>query len=260
MAALSDGTRLPYVEQGDPAGTPVVFLHGITDSLRSFDLVRPHLPREIRAFALTQRGHGDADRPATGYHPEEMARDVVDVLDGLEIERAVLVGHSMGSVISHLIAARQPQRVRGLVLVAAFPRYRGKPGMKELVDAVMQLTEPVDPRFAREFQESTIARPLPPGFLDMAVAESLKLPARVWHAVFGAMLKLDPPPLESVVAPTLMIWGDRDAIVTRADQDELMARIRGARLIVYEGTGHALHWEEPARFAADVTAFVRSLA
>jgi non-heme chloroperoxidase len=208
---------------------------------------------------MVQRGHGDADRPATGYHPEDMAGDVVDVLDRLGIERAVLVGHSMGSVISYLVAARQPHRVRGLVLVDGFPGYRGNPGLKELVDAVMQLTEPVDPRFVREFQESTVARPLPPGYLDMAVAESLKLPARVWHAVFGAMLELDPPPLESVAAPTLIVWGDRDAIVSRADQDELMARIRGARLVVYEGTGHALHWEQPARFAADVAAFVRSL-
>jgi pimeloyl-ACP methyl ester carboxylesterase len=72
-AALSTGVTLPYVEQGDPAGTPVVLLHGITDSWRSFEPVLPYLPDSIRAFALTQRGHGDADRPAAAYHPRHLA-------------------------------------------------------------------------------------------------------------------------------------------------------------------------------------------
>ena len=61
---LSNGVTLPYVEQGDPSGVPVVLLHGITDSWRSFAPVLPSLPASIHAFALTQRGHGDADRPA----------------------------------------------------------------------------------------------------------------------------------------------------------------------------------------------------
>ena len=65
--ALSTGVTLPYVEQGDPAGVPVLLLHGYTDSWRSFEDTLAHLPDSIHAIALTQRGHGDADRPATGY-------------------------------------------------------------------------------------------------------------------------------------------------------------------------------------------------
>ena len=61
---LPTGVTLPYVEQGDPDGVPVILLHGVTDSWRSFEPVLPHLPPSIRAFALTQRGHGDADRPS----------------------------------------------------------------------------------------------------------------------------------------------------------------------------------------------------
>jgi pimeloyl-ACP methyl ester carboxylesterase len=259
IAELSDGLRLPYMEQGDPLGTPVLFLHGITDSWRSFELALPHLPDSIRALVLTQRGHGDASRPASGYHPEDFAGDVVAFLDRLGIDRAVIVGHSMGSVIGQIVAARHPDRVLGLVLVAAFAGYRGKPHMHELVDAVMQLCDPVDPDFVREFQESTTARPVPSWFIDNAIAESLELPARVWHAVFGQMLELDPPALSSIVAPTLILWGDQDTFASRADQDALIAGLRHARLAVYERTGHALHWEEPERFAADVALFVRSI-
>ena len=192
----------------------------------------------------------------TGYHPNDFAADVVAFLDRLAIERAVIVGHSMGSIIGQLVAAGHPDRLRGLVLVGSFSGYRGKPAVQELVDAVLTLSDPVDPRFAREFQESTIARGVPPWFLESAIAESLKLPARVWHAAFREMLALDPPPRSSIVAPTLILWGDQDTITRRVDQDELMAGLRDARLTIYAGTGHALHWEEPVRFAADIAAFV----
>ena len=71
---LPNRVKLPYVEQGDSSGVPVLLLHGVTDSWRSFERVLPHLPASIRAFALTQRGHGDADRPAAGYGPHDFAR------------------------------------------------------------------------------------------------------------------------------------------------------------------------------------------
>src|SRR5215207_8668876 len=73
---LPSGVELPYIEQGDPSSVPVLFLHGYTDSWRSFEGVLPHLPRSIRAVAVTQRGHGDADRPFTGYDPRDFAADL----------------------------------------------------------------------------------------------------------------------------------------------------------------------------------------
>lgn len=63
---LGNGVRLPYIEQGDPAGVPILSLHGVTDSMHSFDTVLPYLPRSVHAYALTQRGHGDADRFCCG--------------------------------------------------------------------------------------------------------------------------------------------------------------------------------------------------
>src|SRR3712207_4230490 len=92
---LPNGVKLPYVEQGDPSGVPVVLLHGVTDSWRSFEPVLPHLPASIHAYALTQRGHGDAERPASGYRPQDLAADVAAFMDALGLESAVIVGHSM---------------------------------------------------------------------------------------------------------------------------------------------------------------------
>jgi pimeloyl-ACP methyl ester carboxylesterase len=81
----------------------------------------------------------------------------------------------------------------------------------------------------------------------------------VWRAALQGLLDA-PPPTEAglITAPTRILWGDRDAYCPRDEQLRLVDAIPGAELIVYERTGHALHWERPARAAADVAAFVSS--
>jgi non-heme chloroperoxidase len=259
---LSTGVTLPYVEQGDPAGVPVVLLHGGTDSWRSFEPVLPHLPNSIRAFALTQRGHGDASRPAADYHPRDFAADVAAFLDSQDLESAVIAGHSMGSTVALRFALDYPQRTRGLVPMGTFVRYRTNPVIVEFVeDVVSGLKDPIDRSVAQDFQESTLAGPISPGFLEVAVAESLKVPARVWRDLFAGLLDDEHVArLDSIEAPTLLIWGDQDAFVPESDQQTLLATIAGSRLEIYRGTGHAVHWEEPARFAADLVAIAERLA
>src|ERR671914_762671 len=124
---LPHRVKLPYVEQGDPSGVPMILLHGGTDSWRSFEPVLPHLPESIHAFALTQRGHGDADRPTTGYRQRDFAADVAAFLDALGLASAVIVGSSLGSTVAQRFALDHPGRVRGLVLAAAFSTYGDNP-------------------------------------------------------------------------------------------------------------------------------------
>ena len=257
---LSTGVRLPYVEQGNPTGLPVVLLHGVTDSWRSFERVLPHLPDSLHVFALTQRGHGDADRPAKGYEIEDFTADLAAFMDAVGLARAVVVGTSMGSSVGQRFAIDCPERTTGLLLMAAFHSYVDNPTVVEFVEIVAGLTDPIDPAFVREFQESTLARPIPPAFLETVVQESLKVPAPVWREAFAGFVKdQTPAELSKIAAPTLIVWGDRDAFAPAGDQDALVAAIAGSRLLVYRGAGHALHWEEPARIAADVVAFVEGL-
>ena len=258
---LPGRVRLPYFERGDPDGPPLLLLHGVTDSWRSFERVLPHLPPSLHAFALTQRGHGDAGRPATGYRTRDFAGDVAAFAEALGLAPAIIVGHSMGSTNAQRFAVDHPERVRGLVLAAAFGSYRDNPAVMGFWESgVSQLTDPIDPAFVREFQESTLAQPVPSEFLDAVVQESLKVPARVWRAAFEGFLEDDVAgALGRIQRPTLIVWGARDAICRRRDQDALLAAIPGSRLIAYETAGHALHWEEPERFAADLVAFAESL-
>ena len=260
-ARLSNGLTLQYATQGDPAGTPVVFLHGVTDSWRSFEPVLPHLPDSVRAFAVTQRGHGDSDRPMAGYRARDFAADVGAFLDAVGVETAVVVGQSMGGTNAIRFALDRPARTRGLVLVASFASFRRSAAAVEFNDtAVRNLTDPIDVHLAREFQLGTLARPIPRSFFDAVVAETMKVPARVWRASFDAMLDDEcTDELSAVRVPTLVLSGGQDAFSDSANQRALVAAIPGTHRIEYEAAGHALHWEAPADFAADLLAFVESL-
>jgi pimeloyl-ACP methyl ester carboxylesterase len=173
----------------------------------------------------------------------------------------VIVGHSMGSTNAQRFAIDHPDRLLGLVLAGAFATYRDKPSLVDFWESVIsKLTDPIDPAFVREFQESTLARPVPAPFLDTVVQESLKVPARVWRAAFDGFFEDDVAgELGRIRTPTLILWGDRDAFCSRADEEALLAAVPGSRLVVYEGAGHGLHWEEPERFAADLVAFASQL-
>ena len=156
--ALPTQVTLPYVEQGNPAGVPVLLLHGITDSWRSFEGVLPYLPASLHAFALSQRGHGDAARPVTGYYPQDFAADLAAFMDALSLGPAVIVGHSMGSYIAQRLALDYPDHTLGLVLMGSCTTVRGNPVAVELWDSVVStLTAPIDPGFVLEFQCSTLA-------------------------------------------------------------------------------------------------------
>ena len=261
FVTLSTGVRMEYVEQGDAGGVPVVFLHGVTDSWHSFERVLPLLPSSVHAFAISQRGHGDSSRPESGYLLSDMSRDLLAFMDVVGLQRAVIAGHSMGSMVAQRFVVDHPDRVSALVLMGAFSTLFQDPGLTDYYrSAIAPLTDPIDPAFAREWQLSTLALAMPVDHLDTVVAETLKVPARVWHAAFKGFLETPDfsSELAGVTVPTLILWGDRDTYALRASQDRLRSVIPGAKLLVYEGNGHALHWEDPIRFTSDLASFLTS--
>jgi non-heme chloroperoxidase len=244
---LSTGPRVHYAEQGDPSGASIVFLPAYTDSWFSYSRVLPLLPARYHAYALDQRGHGDSERPDCCYAVEDFAGDLVAFLDAVGVGRATLVGHSGSCLVARRVAEAHPERVARLVLLGAPGSLGDNEEELALQTAVRGLKNPVPVQFARELQGAAAHVALPEAFFERLVAESLKLPARVWKSALEGLF----------AAPTLLIWGEWDRWLPREEEDQLAATIPGARVVVYPATGHSPNWERPERVAADLDAFMR---
>src|SRR5690606_4447119 len=156
------------------------------------------------------------------------------------------------------LALQHPERVSRLVLVGSGTHVATEPIREFYEQAVQPLVDPVPVEFIREFQASTAFPPLAPESLDRHVAESARLPARVWRDALAGLLAADlRGELHRIRLPTLIVWGDRDALFPQADQEALAAGIPDAKLVVYQETGHAPHWERPARFVRDLAQFMQ---
>jgi non-heme chloroperoxidase len=258
--ALPNGVQLEIAEQGARDGPAVVLLHGITDSRLSYEPMWHRLPRHWHTIAVSLRGHGESDRPQR-YTTPEMAGDVALLAETLQLEPMIVVGHSMGAAVAMQLAIDRPDLMRALVGMGAFASFSDKPGLQSYRETEIEdLRDPIPDRVAREFQLSTLNGPFDAAMLEMMVRESRKVPARVWRAAFDGLLADSfRAGLPTLTMPVLLLWGSADAFVPRADCDTLRSVLPAAQLQVYEGAGHALHWEQPARAASDLHRFVDAL-
>jgi pimeloyl-ACP methyl ester carboxylesterase len=255
---LSTGVNVCYVAHGDPTGAPVLLLHAWGESLGCFDRLVPLLPMTFRALAMDQRGHGESDKPTDGYSLADFADDVTAFLDAVNLPAAVLVGSSSGGYVAQQVAISNPQRVRGLVLVGSPRSLRGRPPFADEVD---RLTDPISRVWVKEsLTWFPRFHDVPEWYLEDRVDDGVRMPARVWRQALAGLAEATPPTEAGTIdAPTLIIWGSRDELLPRADEDALAAAIPNSELLVYSDTGHLVLWEDPARVARDVTSFVDHL-
>lgn len=255
-ATLPTGVKLPYAETGGPSGLPVVLVHAYAESWRYFDQVLRRLPASIHGYAPTQRGHGDAGRPLGGYRPEDFAADIVDFMDVIGTERAVLVGSSSGGLVAQFVASTHSGRVAALVLISSPATLADKPAVSAMWEEISALADPIERGFVENFVRITSPESVPDDLIDALTDESLRAPARTWKETLRGLIEADlPVALEQITAPTLLISGERDALVG-SDQDTLLRRIPQAEQVVYKGVGHAVHLAHPSRVIEDVVAFL----
>jgi pimeloyl-ACP methyl ester carboxylesterase len=258
MISVSQDIALSYAEQGAADRPTLILLHGYSDSWRSYLPLMGVLSDRFRVVAVSYRGHGDSSTPTDGYDLATLSADVVGVIEALSIDRAIIVGHSMGSLIAQRIALQRPQLVEKLILIGAFATLKANAAVEALWrDEVSHFSNSVTPAFARAFQQSSLAVPIPSDFFEGIVEESLKVPAHVWKGALQTMLEDDQTDrLHEISVPTLVIWGDKDGFAGRSDQTLLTGAIRNARLEIHPGIGHAPHWEDLDAVAANIVAFV----
>ena len=254
---LPGRVRLEYAEQGNAEGAPVIFLHGITDSWHSFESVLANLPSSIHAFAISQRGHGDSERPVQNYTPKDFAADIAEFMKQKNLDGAFIVGHSMGGVNAQQFAIDYPELTKGLVIIDSDPTFKTNPGMVEFYQEVLKLEGAIDRKFMDDFQKATLADPIDSTYYNLLVDEGIKVPSSVFKAALEGLIQVNfTEQLKRINAPAVIFWGNKDAFCTFEGQEILVNNIKNSRLIIYGNTGHALHWEEPKKFSEDLVNFI----
>jgi pimeloyl-ACP methyl ester carboxylesterase len=134
---------------------------------------------------LTQRGHGDASHPNSGYRLDDFSGDLLEFMEVKGIREAIIVGHSMGSAVAQRFAVDNPDKSLGLILAGASIAGQGDPKVQEFFDStISRLVDPIDPNFVRQFSASMRVKEIPEELFEMVVQDALKVPARVWIQAF----------------------------------------------------------------------------
>ncbi|HEU0243410.1 MAG TPA: alpha/beta fold hydrolase [Candidatus Limnocylindrales bacterium] len=219
-------------------GPPLVLLHGLAGSARWWSRNVPALSRSFRLVTIDLPGFGASPR-GQRLDLEGIVEQLAGTLDGLGIERASLVGHSMGGLIAGGMAADRPDRVERLILVNA---------------AFLSLA----PAGARSVTgPATTLRRTAPSLLPVLVADGIRSgPLRLTDASLQLLRADWRTKLPKIAAPTLVIWGEHDRICPLAIGEQIVAAVTGARLVVVEGAAHNPMWERPDEFNRLVLAFL----
>jgi pimeloyl-ACP methyl ester carboxylesterase len=257
-AGLPNGITLAYVDMGNPAGRPVLLVHGYTDSSRSWSLPAQHLASRYRLIIADLRGHGASSAPECCYTVPDMVHDLRLLLDHLKIEKVDFVGHSLGSMIGQVFAQRHPERLRKLVLVGStLSAARTTAPGSWLSEHVRVLTDPVDENspFIREWTANP--SPVDAEFIAHARREACAIPTRIWRAVLQELHTVEHGRLSSTInAPTMILWGGQDPLFNAEEQQALRDAIKDSEFVAFSKLGHNLQWEDPAGVAALIAHFL----
>lgn len=262
---LPNGITLAYVELGAKQGKPVVLIHGYTDSARDWVPLVPYLAPDLRLILVDIRGHGSSSKPECCYTRVDFAYDIKLLLDHLRIQRADIVGHSLGSIIAQTFAEVWPERTDRVVLIASTGGPKaGMPPKQPKFDfaaSIRSLKEPIDPNSPFIVEWWASPTPVDQDFIRRERGDSAKIPLRVWRAVLdqGFALKDLQDTLPRLVAPTLLIWGSEDPIMEEDVRQTLREALPQAQVKVFDGLGHNPFWEDPKAVAASINAFLQAV-
>jgi pimeloyl-ACP methyl ester carboxylesterase len=272
------GHRRAFLAAGPALGTApvVVLLHGIGDSSATWAEVVPELASTCSVLAPDLPGHGASDKPRTDYSLGAFANGVRDLLAVLGVERATVVGHSLGGGVAQQLAYQYPELCERLVLVASgglgaevtpLLRAAALPGASLAIAATVR--RPVRVPLLAVGRLAARAGLLDPADVDEVAAVWSGLADRSTRSAFlrtlrsvvdvrGQCVSAADRLYLAAALPTLLVWGDRDPIIPVAHARAAGALLPAARTEIVPRAGHVPHRHDPAAFAALVAGFVAS--
>ena len=238
-----NGIQIAF-DASESDGAPVLFLHGFPLDHSIWDEVRDELEEDARPIVMDLRGHGESEAPAPGYTLLDMADDVAALLDFLNVDRALIAGHSMGGYLALAFARRYPERLSGLALIstqaAADSPERRAARLAQAEEVLAKGTRVVADAMASKLAaDPSLEAPLHALMMKTS-------PQGVAGALHAMASRADSTEfLPNIRVPTVILAGLQDAILPVERSREMAAKIPNARLITIVEAGHMPMMEAP---------------
>jgi len=238
--AIQVGQQTVYYQvAGKEDGEAVVLVHGLSASSRWWVRNIPALAEHYRVYLLDLPGFGSMRRFRRHFVLDELSASITAWMDALGINQAHLIGHSMGGYICLRIAARHSERIKRLVLVSP----AGIPHIRSVRGYLLPLLIAI--RYCK------------PAFLPILFSDALRAgPRTLLRATQDLLTKDIRDCLHNIVTPTLLVWGEYDALVPPVFGDILRREIKGARLLVLKKAGHVVMFDQAVLFNDAVLRFL----
>jgi len=246
-----DGARLHVLEQGK--GDPVLWLQGLNAPAAAWAVQLAHFSHTRRSIAPDARGVGQSDAPPGPYTARQLAEDAIAVLDAVEVQRADVVGLSLGGAVAQELALAYPDRVRSLALLSTFATQN--PRSRALLEAWRALY-PVaiaDPKLRKAWELQAYSWLFTDRFwrseanvraaLRFASTQPPQTPQGFQGQVDAALSHDARDRLPGLKVPTLVIHGALDQLSPKENGEELARLIPGAELLILPEVGHAVNLE-----------------
>jgi len=257
---IINGLDIHHEVQG--AGPPLLFIHGLGATSNAWHAQRVTLSKYFQVIVYDRSGCGLSPRSPAGYSVDAWADEAAGLLDALAIPKAVVFGHSLGSMIAQRFAGQYAERTRALILAGGEAELtpEGKQILTDRASAIEAngLTAAADGWLAAVLSAATReANPALAGLLRaMFLANDARTYAQQARALRDGDVRGDHP---RIVCPTLLLVGDQDAVTPLSWQQEIAAHIRNSRIRVMPFTGHFTMLEAPAVFNSAVLDFLATL-
>ena len=265
------GMRFHYVEWGDHAGRPILFLHGGGQTCRTWDVVCHELSQEYRCIAVDQRGHGDSEWSyESDYRVEAYAADVAALVDALNLAPLVIVGMSLGGIAGLHYALDRPKALAGFVAVDVGPwvnveaslpirefmqEVAGLDQLEQFVDAALRLNPRRDARLLRHSLWHNL-RTCPDGRLIWKTDLRRRGDRlAVVTAAFGPLRER----IANLRCPTLVVRGADSRILGEEDARRFAQAIPNGRWIAIDGAGHSVQGDQPKALVETLRAFLAEI-
>lgn len=253
-----DGTRIAYRLDGDPALPVLMMSNSIGTTLHMWDAEIPALSERFRVLRYDTRGHGGSGVPAGAYSLDRLGRDVLELMDALQIQRAHFLGLSLGGFVGQWLGVHAPERIDRLILANTSPYLGPAPQWDERIAAVLQAPDMRDTAeiflgnwFPRRMLDAN--PPVVDKFRDMLLNTDRQGLAGSYAAVRDADLRRT---IAVIPNPTLVIAGQYDPVTAASHGELIAATVPGARLLTLPAV-HLSNIEFHREFVDAALSFLR---